>query len=159
MTDNGKIPSPRTCHCGGSYRNQLIIFGGGEHGKNAINDRNVYIYNAISHKWASLAINGFESPQVRQGHVLLSNEEDQNEKLIYLHGGLNGEQIFDDLWTLDLKNFVWKQIEIVCGIKPSARASHGGVYINGLLFIFGGLSLNGTALDDLWKFNISNTFY
>lgn len=139
-----------------------MIFGGGETGKNAVNDAKLYIYNTKTRKWISLNI--ASGPGSRHGHVMLTNSQQNNssnENKLYLHGGMNGEEIFDDLWCLDLKQLSWTKV-VVDGEgekRPCARAAHGGVWINQGLFIFGGLAQSGQALDDLWKFDIGRFYF
>ena len=78
----------------------------------------------------------------------------KNEEIIYLHGGMNGDTIFDDLWALDLKSIAWKKIIFKHDdTKPCARAAHGGISVDKLLFIFGGIDSSGNALNDLWKYD------
>lgn len=52
------LPSPRTCHVSVSFKNQLIVFGGGMNGKTAVLDQKVYIYNPTNNKWISLSLQG-----------------------------------------------------------------------------------------------------
>jgi hypothetical protein len=44
-------PCARTLHNSCTYKNQLIVFGGGLNGKTPVDDPNTYIYNASSNKW------------------------------------------------------------------------------------------------------------
>ena len=78
-----------------------------------------------------------------------------NESVVYLHGGMSGELLFDDLWTLDLKTLKWTCTE-QSHLLPCARAAHSSISVNQNLYIFGGIDKNGTALDDLWKYNTGN---
>lgn len=148
------IPAPRTIHVGTTFKNQLIIFSGGDSGKNPIEDQKVYIYNPASNKWISLNIQG-KSPSNRQGHLMINH----SDSYIYLHGGMSQDNIFDDLWVLDLKKMSWTQIDQAQNSSPSARAAHGGISVNNNLYIFGGIGQTGLALDDLWKYDISKNIF
>jgi N-acetylneuraminic acid mutarotase len=142
-------PSERTIHGGVVFKNQLIVFGGGLNGNQPVDDQKVYIYNPSTDKWISLSIQG-ESPHQRHGHLMLNHQDE----MIFVHGGMNLEQIYDDLWCINLKTFKWQQVTFDRNKpQPQARAAHGGVTINKNLYIFGGLSQSGQALDDLWKYN------
>jgi len=152
MIENSKGPSPRTIHCAVSFKNQLVVFGGGESGKNAVQDSKVYVFNPMNRKWIGLTIKG-EQPETRHGHVMIN----VNEKFIYLHGGMSGTGIFDDLWKLDLGQMAWTRISFDEGKRPGARAAHGGICVGKFLYIFGGLCVSGTALDDLWKYDTGNS--
>lgn len=135
---------------GATYKNQLVIYGGGESGKMAVSDAKLYIYNPKTRKWAALSIQGAtdESPASRHGHLMITGGDDS----IYLHGGMSDDRIFDDLWKIDMKKLSWSLIKSERS-RPCARAAHGGVSVNSSLYVFGGLSQTGLALDDLWKFD------
>lgn len=138
-------PTARTYHNGIAYKDQLVVFGGGNNGKQAVEDSKIYLLNPNNQKWIQLSIKG---PSVRHGHVLFN----YNDELIYLHGGMNNDTIYSDLWVLNLKQMSWTQLVTDSG--PSSRAAHGGVCINKSLYLFGGISPTGSALDDLWKYDI-----
>jgi N-acetylneuraminic acid mutarotase len=145
-------PSARTIHGGVVYKNQLLIFGGGLSGNQPVDDEKVYIYNPSTDKWISLNIQG-ESPQQRHGHLMLNFQDE----MIFLHGGMNLEHIYDDLWCLNLKTIKWQRVNYDTNKPyPQPRAAHGGITINKNIYIFGGLSKSGQALDDLWKYNTGN---
>ena len=147
---NSNQPLPRTIHGGASYKDQLVIFGGGDTGKDPINDSKVHIFNLNNKRWISLNIDK-TFPSIRHGHVMIN----QDDKDIYVHGGMNGDSIFDDLWKLDLKTITWTEVQFNKDRPyPEARAAHSGIFINNNLYIYGGIGSNGLALDDLWKFII-----
>jgi len=149
ILNNNSGPSPRTIHSGVSFKGQLVVFGGGESGKKAIQDDKVYIFNPINKKWIGLTIKG-EQPKARHGHVMIN----VNDEYIYLHGGMNENGFFDDLWKLDLSKMSWTRVDCrVEGKNPPGRAAHGGVCIGKFIYFFGGLCESGTALDDLWKYD------
>ena len=143
-------PNPRTIHVGTSYKNQILIFGGGQSGKTPVEDQKVYIFNSSSKKWIALNVNG-KVPASRHGHIMVNF----NEELIFLHGGMQNENLFDDLYSLNLKTMNWSEIKPdATTARPCSRAAHGGIIINKKLFIFGGINAEGVALDDLWKYDI-----
>lgn len=78
----------------------------------------------------------------------------KNEELIYLHGGMSSDTIYDDLWALDLKTIVWTKISFKHeDPKPCARAAHGGISVDKSFFVFGGIDSSNNALNDLWKYD------
>lgn len=145
---NSITPTARTYHCGVSFKEQLIVFGGGECGKTAVSDSSVYILNPKIKKWISLQLKD-DQPDVRHGHVMINH----NDEFVYLTGGMNDSRVYDDLWILDLKKMKWKKIESN-DVKPCARAAHGAVSINKFLYLFGGMDSDGNVLNDLWKYDI-----
>jgi N-acetylneuraminic acid mutarotase len=145
-------PSARTIHTGVIFKNQLVIFGGGANNKTPVEDRNVNIYDPLANKWVSLNIQN-NKLNTRQGHIMIN----YNDKSIYLHGGMDENGMYDDLWNLDLKLFQWEKIDYVSDLKsPIARAAHGGINVKNSIYIFGGIDSNQVALDDLWRYDISN---
>lgn len=61
---------------------------------------------------------------------------------MFVFGGHNGEQAFDDLWHLNLSNFQWTLIEM-CSL-PQPTYFHGAAASpEGRLFIFGGIHVDG----------------
>jgi N-acetylneuraminic acid mutarotase len=151
-------PTARTIHSGVMYKNQLVIFGGGAATKTPVPDQNVYIFDPPSYKWISLNISkDSKTPITRQGHLLIN----YNDQLIILHGGLNENELFDDLWSVDFNKMEWKEIFFSKEESrfPLKRAAHGGVSINNNIYIFGGIGPDNAALDDLWKFDLGRLFF
>jgi hypothetical protein len=56
---------------------------------------------------------------------------------IIMFGGKNLNQIFNDLYLIDIMNFIWFRIELF-GMKNEPRAEHCSEIIGDKLFIFGG---------------------
>eukprot|EP00929_Paragymnodinium_shiwhaense_P056489 TRINITY_DN28267_c0_g1_i2.p1 TRINITY_DN28267_c0_g1~~TRINITY_DN28267_c0_g1_i2.p1 ORF type:complete len:833 (+),score=147.44 TRINITY_DN28267_c0_g1_i2:170-2668(+) len=84
--------------------------------------------------WEFLDCDG-QVPQSRSGHTcaLFRN------RFLYIFGGFDGSNCFDDLYVLDLDTRHWRKIE-AGGDRPSGRASHSAVTdeLAGVMFIFGG---------------------
>jgi len=61
--------------------------------------------------------------------------------------------LFDDFHMIDLAapNPSWTEVENE--LKPPARAAHNVAVIGKDIYIYGGLSSDGSALPDLWKFD------
>lgn len=118
----------------------------------------VYVFKPASSSWTTLSATG-PAPKPRHGHLLLAwASEDASEggvrqERLFVHGGMAGADIFDDLFCLDLVSGAasrWHQLQ---ASGPCARAAHGGAILKDRLFIFGGLGKDG-ALDDMWSFDI-----
>lgn len=45
LNQSSNSPTGRTIHVGVSFKNQLVVFGGGSEGKSSVEDQKVYIYN------------------------------------------------------------------------------------------------------------------
>jgi len=144
---NSIAPTARTYHCGVSFKEQLIVFGGGECGKTAVSDSSVYILNPKIKKWISLQLKG-DQPDVRHGHVMINH----NDEFVYLTGGMNDSRVYDDLWKLNK----WSIIEIF-GYKPPPRLDFAYCKveikkneqdIKSYFFIHGGMDNEGNIFDD-----------
>ncbi|KAF4673296.1 hypothetical protein FOL47_010737 [Perkinsus chesapeaki] len=75
----------------------------------------------------------------RRSAVPLLGASIQLHRYLYVFGGFDGEQCFDDLYKLDLDKLEWTRIE-GHGDKPSGRASHTATSdeLAGSMFVFGG---------------------
>lgn len=78
---------------------------------------------------------GGEVPQSRSGHTCALHRN----RYLYIFGGFDGSNCFDDLYVLDLDVRSWRKIE-AGGDRPSGRASHSAVTddLAGVMYIFGG---------------------
>ncbi|EEQ99489.1 kelch repeat protein, putative [Perkinsus marinus ATCC 50983] len=76
-----------------------------------------------------------ETPRVRSGHTACI----YRSRFLYIFGGFDGQQCFDDLYQLDLHSLAWSKVE-GHGDKPSGRASHTAASdeLAGSMFVFGG---------------------
>jgi outer membrane biosynthesis protein TonB len=75
---------------------------------------------------------------------------------IYLFGGNDGEMYYDDLWAYDGET--WQAI-IPGGPSPPARTLAAMAYDseNDEIYLFGGRSVTGTLLADLWTFDVDSS--
>ena len=75
----------------------------------------------------------------------------------YLFGGRFKDDRRNDLYSIDLETYIWKRIKIA-NIAPCGRSWHVMVPVSDKhLFVYGGLDSFGTALKDVWIFNIENS--
>lgn len=76
-----------------------------------------------------------EVPQSRSGHTCALHRN----RFLYIFGGFDGANCFDDLYVLDLEARLWRRIDSK-GERPSGRASHSAVSdeLAGVMYIFGG---------------------
>ena len=61
---------------------------------------------------------------------------------ITIYGGKDSQQIFGDLFILDIMNFQWLQVELFGSKIENGRMGHCSEIINDKLFIFGGCDEN-----------------
>lgn len=85
-------------------------------------------------RWECLDCAG-DVPQCRSGHTCALHKN----RYLYIFGGFDGSQCFDDLYELDIDLRTWRHVE-ASGHLPAARASHSAVSdeLAGMMYIFGG---------------------
>ena len=142
-------PCARTQHTGCVYKNQLVVFGGGKAGSLPVTDQQVHLYDSVTNSWSSPNIKG-KPPTNRHGHLMINC----NDKCVYLHGGMNDQTFYDDLWILNFDTLNWSCVKQP-KTKPIARAAHGGISTVNNLYLFGGLNERGNALGDFWSYDIN----
>ncbi|KKA23548.1 Cell polarity protein (Tea1) [Rasamsonia emersonii CBS 393.64] len=76
-----------------------------------------------------------------------------NDKL-YLFGGTNGMQWFNDVWSYDPRTNLWTQLDCT-GFIPSPREGHAAALVGDVMYIFGGRTEEGMDLGDLAAFRIT----
>lgn len=109
-----------------------------------------------ANKWEVLIPNSHEGgpppgqiPPARTNHTIVSF----NEKL-FLFGGTNGVQWFNDVWSYDYIANSWTEIDCV-GFIPAPREGHASALVNDVMYVFGGRTDEGVDLGDLSAFRIS----
>ncbi|KAK5626874.1 hypothetical protein RRF57_002589 [Xylaria bambusicola] len=74
---------------------------------------------------------------------------------MYLFGGTNGFQWFNDVWCYDPSTNKWSQLDCI-GYIPSPREGHSAALIEDVMYIFGGRTEEGADLGDLAAFRITS---
>lgn len=95
------------------------------------------------------AIQG-KMPPARTNHSVVS----YNDKM-YLFGGTNGFQWFNDVWCYDPAVNAWSQLDCI-GYIPVEREGHAAALVDDVMYIFGGRTEDGSDLGDLAAFRISS---
>jgi len=138
----GDIPLPRSINSGvyvnnDFLKNSLIIFGGSQYNTQAINDPSTYILNLDTLEWKK--INTTPSPSIRLGHTMTYNPTNSE---VYLFGGLNNTEIYNDLWKFNCCTLTWEKIIDDEKNSPKPRSGHTAVMYSNNLYIFGGMQSN-----------------
>ncbi|OAX83060.1 hypothetical protein ACJ72_02590 [Emergomyces africanus] len=154
----GPRPAGRYGHTLNILGSKIYIFGGQVEGF-FFNDLVAFDLNALqnpSNKWEFLIRNSHDGgpppgkiPPARTNHTIVSF----NDKL-YLFGGTNGLQWFNDVWCYDPRANLWTQLDYV-GFVPAAREGHAAAIINDVMYIFSGRTEEGADLADLAAFRIT----
>ncbi|KAL7920843.1 hypothetical protein ACQKWADRAFT_297506 [Trichoderma austrokoningii] len=149
----GSRPSGRYGHSLNILGSKIYIFGGQVEGF-FMNDLSAFDLNQLqspTNRWEIL-IKAEASPKVpaaRTNHSIVTF----NDKM-YLFGGTNGFQWFNDVWCYDPAVNKWAQLDCI-GYIPAPREGHAAAIVDDVMYIFGGRTEEGTDLGDLAAFRIT----
>ncbi|KAL2891115.1 Tip elongation aberrant protein 1 [Ceratocystis lukuohia] len=150
-------PSGRYGHTLNILGSKIYIFGGQVEGF-FMNDLCAFDLNQLqspTNKWEVLISNTELSstpstmPSPRTNHTVVTF----NDKL-YLFGGTNGYEWFNDVWCYDPTTNKWSQLDCI-GYIPVSREGHAAALVDDVMYIFGGRTEEGTDLGDLAAFRIT----
>ncbi|CAK7266367.1 Negative regulator of mitotic exit [Sporothrix epigloea] len=156
---SGPRPSGRYGHSLNILGSKIYIFGGQVEGY-FMNDLAAFDLNQLqmpNNRWEILIPNSDSGgppqgkvPPARTNHSCVS----YNDKL-YLFGGTNGFQWFNDVWCYDPATNSWTQQDCI-GYIPVEREGHAAALVDDVMYIFGGRTEDGADLGDLAAFRISS---
>ncbi|KAK7466333.1 hypothetical protein VKT23_005059 [Stygiomarasmius scandens] len=94
-----------------------------------------------------------ERPNQRAGHVCVFHE---NRLIIF--GGSDGLCKYNDTWSFDFETRKWS--EWTCdGQVPEPRDGHAAAVVDGIMYIFGGYSIGGEELGDVFALALSSQIW
>ena len=138
---------------------KIYIFGGQVEGY-FFNDLVAFDLNALqqaTNRWEILIQNTIDGgpphgqiPPARTNHTMIT----WGDKL-YLFGGTDGVQWFNDVWAYSPHTNSWTQLECI-GYIPSPREGHAAALVGDVMYIFGGRNEDGNDLGDLAAFRITS---
>ncbi|CAL5872695.1 uncharacterized protein PFLUO_LOCUS6962 [Penicillium psychrofluorescens] len=154
----GPRPSGRYGHTLSILGSRLYVFGGQVEGF-FFNDLVAFDLNQLqnsTNKWEFLIRNSHEGgppvgqiPPARTNHTMVSYQDK-----LFLFGGTNGVQWFNDVWAFDPRSNTWSEMDCV-GFIPTPREGHASALVNDVMYVFGGRTDEGMDLGDLSAFRIS----
>ncbi|KAI0397689.1 hypothetical protein F5Y17DRAFT_320754 [Xylariaceae sp. FL0594] len=155
----GPRPSGRYGHSLNIVGSKIYIFGGQVEG-HFMNDLSAFDLNQLqmpNNRWELLLTSSETGvgptgrvPPARTNHTMVS----YNDRM-YLFGGTNGYQWFNDVWCYDPSTNKWTQLDCI-GYIPSPREGHSAALVEDVMYIFGGRTEEGADLGDLAAFRISS---
>ncbi|KAI9811267.1 MAG: Negative regulator of mitotic exit [Phylliscum demangeonii] len=154
----GPRPAGRYGHTLNIIGSKLYVFGGQVEGY-FFNDVVAFDLNALqipNNQWEILIPNSAEGgpppgqvPPARTNHTVVNWQEK-----LFLFGGTDGVQWFNDVWTFDPRTNRWSQLDFI-GHIPLPREGHAAALVGDVMYIFGGRTEEGNDLGDLAAFRIS----
>ncbi|KAK3845737.1 MAG: hypothetical protein J3R72DRAFT_360295, partial [Linnemannia gamsii] len=72
---------------------------------------------------------------------------------IYIFGGADADYFYNDIWCFDTRALTWTPIP-ASGYLPTGRHGHACAIVEGVLYVFGGSSPDGSELNDAYAFRI-----
>ncbi|KAI1803909.1 hypothetical protein F4811DRAFT_311318 [Daldinia bambusicola] len=155
----GPRPSGRYGHSLNIVGSKIYIFGGQVEGY-FMNDLAAFDLNQLqmpNNRWEVLSENTETGgalqgkvPPARTNHSMVTF----NDKM-YLFGGTNGFQWFNDVWCYDPAVNKWFQLDCI-GYIPVPREGHAAALVDDVMYIFGGRTEEGADLGDLAAFRITS---
>ncbi|KAH8762979.1 hypothetical protein BGZ57DRAFT_768903 [Hyaloscypha finlandica] len=155
----GPRPSGRYGHSLNILGSKIYVFGGQVEGY-FMNDLVAFDLNQLqnpTNRWEMLIQNSDEGgppqgqiPPARTNHSIVTF----NDKL-YLFGGTNGFQWFNDVWCYDPVPNAWMALDCI-GYIPAPREGHAAAIVDDVMYVFGGRTEEGADLGDLAAFRISS---
>ncbi|KAF2433020.1 hypothetical protein EJ08DRAFT_104737 [Tothia fuscella] len=152
----GPRPAGRYGHTLNILGSKIYIFGGQVEGY-FFNDLVAFDLNSLQaagNRWEIMIPNGGDGngpvPKPRTNHSVVTWQDK-----LYLFGGTDGTQWFNDVWTYDPRTNLWSELDCI-GYIPAPREGHAAALVNDTMYIFGGRVQDGTDLGDLSAFRISS---
>eukprot|EP01147_Barroeca_monosierra_P001787 gene1787-4897_t len=108
-----------------------------------------------------LNITVFEDTVVPQPRMMHSAQYDITTECIYVFGGCDHFDTFDDFWRFDIASYQWHKIGSASNgaTWPGSRSSHVSFILDHQLYIYGGsnrIDMTVNALADVWRFDIAS---
>jgi hypothetical protein len=137
LSPAGQPPSPRwqSAVVYDSTEQRMVVFGGRRDFAEPFNDVWILTLEVGNERWEEVEIAGVSPPARCQASAIY----DPKQKRMVIFGGFSDGQSLNDLWSLDLVNFVWHRLE-PSGIPPASRQGHVAIYdpLESRMIMFGG---------------------
>lgn len=134
----GTPPAPRFGHTALLAGSRIIIFGG-KGGKNKA-FKDLHALDPVTMTWYQ-GPGGAGAPPARFNH----SANIVGGTKMYVFGGWDGKNYFNDIYILDLEIMAWQRPE-TSGPAPTPRQGHASILIGNNLVVHGGFKLREAEL-------------
>ena len=144
---SGDRVAGRYGHTAAVHENFIYFFGGDGSTSKQLNT--VVRLDTESNSLTEIPTRG-DRPSPRSGNSAVIWDSS-----MYIFGGRDGNNFFDDIYQLKLANRRWEKVDPTTDVRCPARSRHSSVVHNGKMFAFGG-EIGGEAghcYRDLYVFN------
>ena len=69
--------------------------------------------------------------------------------------GRSRRHLYNDTWSFEISTRKWTELQCT-GSVPSPRSGHAAVFVDDVMYVFGGFDMNGIYVGDLTAFNLSS---
>lgn len=132
--------------------NTWIIFGGFFGGSIGLHSNYVFIYDFDTNHWAKHA--NEVAPTPRDGSDMACYKG-----RLFIFGGNNGQERFNDLWSFNLDKLKWDYIKLQGTVLPKVRSGHILERIDNHLILFAGIHDITWEMDDLFLFDLEKNVW
>lgn len=140
--ETSEKPKERYRHEVASDGNRIFVFGGGT-ATESTEFTEIPAFNLQSNKWelvqtqpdtsCSTTVSDQGYPCARRCHSLVHRGE-----VVFICGGYNGEEIFPDIWQINLRTLAWQRLQAEL---PQPVYFHSAALTDsGCMYIFGGVT-------------------
>ncbi|KAI8054930.1 uncharacterized protein B0P05DRAFT_290296 [Gilbertella persicaria] len=153
----GRGPSrPLRAHTANLVGERLYVFGGCD---TSVCFNSLYILDMDTMTWSKPRTANQNAPPPCRAHSCTVVERDlgsgRKSHQLYIFGGGNGPEYFQDVYVLDAELLVWSKPNIDPSTRPSKRRAHTTCLWNDKIIVIGGGD-GARALDDVHMLDVSN---
>ncbi|CAO3647217.1 unnamed protein product [Mucor hiemalis] len=153
----GRGPSrPLRAHTANLIGEKLYVFGGCD---TSLCFNTLYILDMDTMTWSKPRTINQSGPPPCRAHSCTVVERDlgggKKSHQLYIFGGGNGPDYFQDVYVLDVETLIWSKPEIDHQTRPSKRRAHTTCLWEDKIIVIGGGD-GARALDDVHMLDVSN---
>ena len=146
----GDLPEPLSDHSGILVEDNYYMFGGQNKLEEVTN--NLYVFNPNNSTWKK---NTFSHNSIipLSSHTCCYYKE---TNILVIFGGYSKGLYSNQIFFYDIEQSLWTKYKNECNQNiPEGRIKHTANIINNHMYIYGGQTIDGLFLSDMWKFSLT----